>query len=145
MAQIMHIEGATRVIGKSQGYFGLPVRDGFIRVLDERTECMTTSWELTPDELEALLAGGILVVQLIGNFPHVVVAVLNANQVITRTDICVEGRTIDKTTDREVPCRLWGFSMSEKECVDHANGSPLHINILGTEHPPILVFVQGPD
>lgn len=60
--QIGRIEGATRVMGKSQGYLGLPVRD-------EKTDdvpCMVTSWHPTPKELAALNAGAPVHVRVLG-------------------------------------------------------------------------------
>ncbi|MEH6774890.1 MAG: hypothetical protein V7668_13270 [Cereibacter changlensis] len=53
------IEGVTRIIGKSQGYLGLPLRDEVIHctVGGEGTPCMVTAWQPTPDELARLNAG----------------------------------------------------------------------------------------
>ena len=66
--QIGRIVNATRVLGKSQGYLGLPVRDGRIR--DAATgldiDTMTTAWIPTPKELEALNAGAPVHVRLFG-------------------------------------------------------------------------------
>lgn len=65
---IGRIDGATRVLGKSQGYLGLPVRDGVINcsVGGEDTPCMTTAWVPTPAELAAINAGAAIHVTLIG-------------------------------------------------------------------------------
>ena len=70
--QIAHIEGATRVIGKSQGYLGLPVKDHKIAVsvggiVREQTSAMTTAWHPTPAELELLNAGASIHVTLLGS------------------------------------------------------------------------------
>ena len=56
---IKRIEGCTRVIGKSQGYLGLPVRDELrnTTVDGPQTLVMVTAWEPTPDELERLNKG----------------------------------------------------------------------------------------
>jgi hypothetical protein len=56
---IGRIPGATRVLGKSQGYLGLPIRD---EIIDEGvngpgTPAMVTAWEPTPDELDRLAKG----------------------------------------------------------------------------------------
>lgn len=65
--QIGRIPGATRVLGKSQGYFGLPVRD---EVIAERTNgespCMTTAWIPDPAELERIARGAAVHVRLLG-------------------------------------------------------------------------------
>lgn len=62
------IPGVTRVLGKSQGYLGLPVRDQIKH--DSATDCdvpsMTTAWTPTPDELTALNAGASVYVTLLG-------------------------------------------------------------------------------
>jgi hypothetical protein len=60
--QIGRIENATRVLGKSQGYLGLPVRDEYV----DQIPCMTTAWLPTPKELEALNAGAAVHVKLLG-------------------------------------------------------------------------------
>jgi uncharacterized protein YbjT (DUF2867 family) len=62
--QIGRIEGATRVLGKSQGYLGLPVRD---QVSAEGVPMMVTSWHPTPKELAALNAGAAVHVLILGN------------------------------------------------------------------------------
>lgn len=67
--QIGRISGTTRVIGKGQGYMGLPLRDETINcaVNGEGTPAMVTAWLPTPKELEALNAGAAVHVRLIGN------------------------------------------------------------------------------
>ena len=56
---IARIPNATRVIGKSQGYLGLPLRDEVrnTTVDGEQTPCMVTAWEPTPDQIERIVAG----------------------------------------------------------------------------------------
>ena len=65
---IARIENATRVIGKQQGYLGLPIRDGQMTcsIGGAETPTMTTAWHPTPDELAALNAGAAIHVMLIG-------------------------------------------------------------------------------
>ena len=46
----LRIENATRILGKSQGYLGLPILD--------HEGIMYSSWEPTPDELDKLNKGG---------------------------------------------------------------------------------------
>lgn len=66
---IKHIAGATRVIGRTQGYLGLPLRDEPITcaVNGPATPSMVTAWEPTPEELRALLAGGTVYLRLLGS------------------------------------------------------------------------------
>lgn len=64
--QIMMIEGANRVCGKSQGFLGLPVRDEVV----DGVNIMHTAWEPTPEELVKLLNGAKVIVSLIGNNPQ---------------------------------------------------------------------------
>lgn len=56
---IARIPHATRVLGKQQGYLGLPLRDEVrnTTVDGPATPCMVTAWEPTPDELERINAG----------------------------------------------------------------------------------------
>jgi len=59
----LRVEGTTRVLGKQQGYLGLPIKD---EVLEDGVEVMTSSWEPTPIELEHLNNGAPIRVQLVG-------------------------------------------------------------------------------
>lgn len=67
--QIGRIKDATRMLGKSQGYMGLPLRDDVItcKVGGPGTRCMTTAWLPTPKELEALNAGAPVHVRIVGS------------------------------------------------------------------------------
>lgn len=68
---IARIENATRVVGKSQGFFGLPIRDELIseRVLGDNVPCMVTAWEPNPAELALLNAGAKIHIKIIGTQP----------------------------------------------------------------------------
>lgn len=75
---IARIPGATRVIGKSQGYLGLPLRDEVrnTTVNGPETCCMVTAWEPTPDELERLNKGACVHLVVLGTVhPPVLVEV----------------------------------------------------------------------
>lgn len=66
--EIGRIRGATRVIGKSQGYYGLPLRDVLLNdtVNGPDTPAMVTAWIPTPDELAALNAGAPIHLTILG-------------------------------------------------------------------------------
>jgi hypothetical protein len=66
--QIGRVEGCTRVLGKSQGYLGLPIRDEVITctVGGPETPAMTTAWLPTAEELAALVAGAPIHVRILG-------------------------------------------------------------------------------
>lgn len=57
------ITDCTRVLGKSQGYLGLPVRDV---VYDDGTPAIQSSWIPDPKELEAMAKGAPVVLTLMG-------------------------------------------------------------------------------
>ena len=65
---IARIPGATRVIGKSQGYLGLPLRDELrnTTVDGPQTPCMVTAWEPTPAELVRLNQGACVYLTVLG-------------------------------------------------------------------------------
>lgn len=66
------IEGCTRRIGKSQGYLGLPLRDEVIDGIHH----MTSSWQPTPAELQALVDGAPIYVTLLGTaHPPIMVSI----------------------------------------------------------------------
>lgn len=58
------IEGATRRIGKAQGYLGLCVRDF---LFGDGTPAMMTAWQPTPDELARLALGAPIYLTLLGS------------------------------------------------------------------------------
>lgn len=77
---IARIRGATRIIGKSQGYIGLPLRDEIrnTTVDGEHTSVMVTAWEPTPDELERLAKGAKIHLVVVGTIhPPVMIEVGN--------------------------------------------------------------------
>lgn len=65
---IQHIKGATRVLGKGQGYLGLPLRDELVSdtVNGPTTPSMLTAWEPTPAELERLNKGAPVLLRVLG-------------------------------------------------------------------------------
>ena len=64
---IKRIEGCTRVLGQSQGYLGLPVRDTVATDADgSQVPCMETAWEPTPAEIAAIVAGQPVVLRILG-------------------------------------------------------------------------------
>lgn len=66
--QIGMVEGATRIIGKSQGYLGLPLRDELITcgVNGDQTPAMITAWFPTPDEISRIIAGAPVHLRVLG-------------------------------------------------------------------------------
>lgn len=61
------IAGATRVLGKAQGYLGLPIRDEpFEDTQTGTTPTMVSAWEPTPEEAAHIAAGGTIYVRIMG-------------------------------------------------------------------------------
>lgn len=56
------------MLGKSQGYLGLPVRDAVenTTVDGPQTPVMQTAWEPTPDEMDRLSRGARVILTLVG-------------------------------------------------------------------------------
>lgn len=67
--EIGRIAGCTRVLGKSQGYYGLPVRDVRINeaVNGPETPAMQTAWFPSVDEMRAMVAGAPIILTVIGS------------------------------------------------------------------------------
>jgi hypothetical protein len=67
--RIAHIAGATRVLGRAQGYLGLAVRDAEVidRATGKPVNQMTTAWEVLPHELLALSGGANVELSVFGN------------------------------------------------------------------------------
>lgn len=66
--QIGRIDGCTRVLGKSQGYLGLPLRDVTLNdaVNGPETPAMQTAWLPTPAEIAAINAGAPVILTVLG-------------------------------------------------------------------------------
>lgn len=66
--QIGMIAGHTRIIGKSQGYLGLPLRDILVEdtVNGPGTPAMETAWLPTPAEIAAIAAGAPIILRVLG-------------------------------------------------------------------------------
>jgi len=76
--QIGRIKGCTRVLGKSQGYLGLPLRDVLLHdtVNGPGTPAMQSVWEPTPEEIAAIVAGAPVMLTVLGTgHPPVMVGV----------------------------------------------------------------------
>jgi hypothetical protein len=75
--QVGRISDCTRVLGKCQGYTGLPVRDELFQMPDgERTRGMRSVWFPSPAELAALNAGASIELLLLGSkHPPVIMSV----------------------------------------------------------------------
>ena len=66
------IAGATRRIGKSQGYLGLPLRDEIVEGVPQ----MVSSWQPTPAEAARLASGAPIYLTVLGlAHPPVILAV----------------------------------------------------------------------
>lgn len=65
---IGRIDGATSVIGKSQGYLGLPLRHVSVNcsVSGDGTPAMESAWFPTPDEIDAIARGAPVILRIIG-------------------------------------------------------------------------------
>lgn len=75
---IGRIENATRVIGKSQGYLGLPLRDEVVvdTSCNQQVPSMVTAWIPTPEEIAAIVAGAPVHLRILGTaHPPVLVSV----------------------------------------------------------------------
>ncbi|MBX4883981.1 hypothetical protein HJA90_10345 [Rhizobium bangladeshense] len=66
--QVGMIKGHTRIIGKSQGYIGLPLRDIAINstVTGADTPAMESAWIADPAEIAAIAAGAPIILRVIG-------------------------------------------------------------------------------
>lgn len=61
------IENHTRVIGKSQGYLGLPLRDVVVNcTVSGEVPAMQTAWLPNPRELELIAAGAPIILTILG-------------------------------------------------------------------------------
>lgn len=72
----IRIAGFTRVLGRSQGYLGLAVRDEVNTIDGVSAPLMTSAWELTPAELDRIKEGAHIQLSVLGTFhPPVILTV----------------------------------------------------------------------
>lgn len=64
---VARIRGATRTLGKTQGFIGLPIRDEKVIMNGHVVNVMESMWEPTPAELELLKQGGKVMLTLMGD------------------------------------------------------------------------------
>lgn len=70
---INSIEGATRRLGKAQGYLTLPIVDV---ILDDGSAAMISSWQPTPAEAAAIAAGAPIYLTVLGTaYPPVMLSI----------------------------------------------------------------------
>ena len=73
--QVGMIKGHTRILGKSQGYRGLPVRDE----VDDGVPQMVTVWHPGPNDVAAIQAGASIYLRILGTkHPPVIITVGDA-------------------------------------------------------------------
>lgn len=76
--QIGMISGHTDIIGKEQGYLGLPIRQVLVdcSVNGSGTPAIETAWLPTPDEIAAINAGAPIILRILDvNHPPVMIYV----------------------------------------------------------------------
>lgn len=66
--QIGRIPGFTRILGQSQGYIGLPLRDVVINctVGGPATPAMEVAWLPGPVDIERIVAGASIITRVVG-------------------------------------------------------------------------------
>ena len=95
---IQVIAGATRTLGKSQGYIGLPIRDVVIEcsVGGVATPAMESEWKPTAEELEALNKGGSIKLRVLGtSHPPVMLEVEAPPAKALASRITINGKSHD--------------------------------------------------
>ncbi|KAB0682021.1 hypothetical protein [Aureimonas leprariae] len=65
---IATVEGCTRVIGESQGYIGLPLRDELINcaVDGPAVSAMVSAWQPMPEEIARIMSGEPIHLRVLG-------------------------------------------------------------------------------
>lgn len=105
---IRRISGCTRVVGKSQGYLGLPVRDITINdaVTGPGTPAMQTAWEPTPGELKLIVNGSSIILTVLGtSHPPVMLTVdgLSTEEAVTARRVIEAMRNFMQAVSKQLP------------------------------------------
>lgn len=130
---IGRIKGATRVIGKSQGYYGLPVRDE-IRAsgVDKGIAALA---QMCREQADTLLS----------KFPGAkgtAAMLLDLSETIPLLPLRDE-RQNNRVDGPDTPVMVTAWQPTPDELDALNKGAMIHVELLGTQHPPIMVKV-GP-
>lgn len=121
------IEGTTRVIGKQQGYYGLPLRDDWAVTQPSRAELISQAREVAKRDMATSELSDLLN------------ALANALEVMPIAD----GHENDSVTGPETPVMTTAWLPTPGELIALNNGSAIHVKLIGRAHPPIMVSI-GP-
>lgn len=142
---ICRIEGFTRVLGKSQGYIGLPVKDIILRDPDNGKvmEAMETAWEPTPSELESLCKGQKVKIRLL--CPHFIPIIVRVGESEPEQEFKLmpyeESKTFDSVAQMEVAMINTYCSLTPEQLSLIEKGENIRVIIPGSSHPPIMLEV----
>lgn len=123
--QIASIEGANRVIGKSQGYYGLPLLDGVVDLPIGHAELMVKarlraqSNFLSDDDKTLFLA------------------LADALETLPVLDK-VENYTVPGP---DTPVMVTAWTPTPGELIALNAGANIHVELIGIHHPPIMVKI----
>lgn len=92
------IEGCTRVLGKTQGYLGLPIRDITINevVLGAGSAAMQSAWEPTTGEMRLLKEGASIILTVMGTTHPPVMMTVNG---LGKEEAVTTGKVIEAMRD----------------------------------------------
>jgi hypothetical protein len=130
--QIAAIEGATRIIGKSQGYYGLPLRDDVRDLPDGHAFLIDLARSEARAQADHKLSASTAVATLL-------TALADALETLPVLDK-VENYTVPGPG---TPVMVTAWTPTPGELIALNAGSNIHVEILGIHHPPILLKV-GP-
>lgn len=139
--QIARIEGTTRILGKAQGYYGLPVRDDLRTILEQPSIIALVKeardWSV---EMQSLTHVMIMIGEpgaAKGN--SAVASLLNA--LADALDTLPVSDTVAHFTvpgpDTPVMTTAWHPTPDELTALNA--GASIHVELLGQAHPPIMV------
>lgn len=123
--EIGRIEGTTRVLGKQQGYYGLPLRDDWAATQPKRVELISRARNM------AKIADAELADMLR--------TLADALTVMPVAD----GHQNDAVTGPDTPTMTTAWLPNEGELLALSLGAAIHVKLIGVQHPPIMVGI-GP-
>jgi len=134
----IELDGQTRVLGASQGYRPLPVRDGLF--VDEAgsasVPCMTTHWRPSAEELAALAAGAPVVINILGtSHPPILVETGSGPQSPAAKEDLGDGRWADVDPDTIARATLnaaaWDVLTERRRQVEQEGFTPEEDDLYG--------------
>lgn len=129
------IKGYTRIIGESQGYIGLPLRDAHYSLSLNDLETKLKKSVGGPGPGEPILLRQQIVSWTIAQLKKIAVTLPPIRDGVQDSSVTGPG----------TPCMESIYYPSAEDVALLMAGKPIKLSVLGVQHPPVMLSVAGED